>query len=255
MHAGYTVPGVVTGKPVGLGGSEGRADATGLGVMFTAERALAEIGISMRGATVAVQGFGNVGEAAARLIHERGARIVAVTDVGGGVTNPDGLDPVALKRHLSDETGIDRRRAGHRSYRQRRAPGARRATSSSWPPSRAGHIAQRRCGARPRHRRGRQRPGDPDADPILAERGIVTVPDILCNAGGVIVSYFEWVQNLQSFAWPAAQVAERLEQVIGRAYDEVSDVRRAEGTDARLAAHLIAVKRVAEAQQIRGQYP
>ena len=101
----------------------------------------------------------------------------------------------------------------------------------------------------------RLEPVTPDADPILAERGIVTVPDILCNSGGVIVSYFAWVQNLQSFAWPAAQVAERLEQVIGRAYDEVAEVRRSEGIDSRLAAHLIAVSRVAEAQQIRGRYP
>jgi glutamate dehydrogenase (NAD(P)+) len=254
MHAGHTVPGVVTGKPVSLGGSEGRADATGMGVMFTAERALAEIGLPMAGATVAVQGFGNVGEAAARLIHGRGGRVVAVTDVGGGVANPDGLDPAALSAHLAATGSI----AG--------APGTDpidnatllaldvdllvlaaldgQITGENADRVRARVIAE-----------GANGPVSHEADAILADRGVVTVPDILCNAGGVIVSYFEWVQNLQSFAWPAEQVAERLEQVIGRAHDAVADLRSREGIDARLAAHMIAVGRVAEAQQIRGRYP
>ena len=254
MHAGYTVPGVVTGKPVGLGGSQGRADATGMGVMFTAERALAEAGIDINGATVAVQGFGNVGEAAARLIHARGGRLVAITDIGGGVANPDGLNPARLKAFLSETGSI----AG--------APGTQpidnetllaldvdllvlaalegQITGANAAQVRAKVIAE-----------GANGPVTPPADPILAERGVVTVPDILCNSGGVIVSYFEWVQNLQSFAWPADEVAERLRQVIFAAYDEVSAMREAHGIDARLAAHAIAVSRVAEAQQIRGRYP
>jgi glutamate dehydrogenase (NAD(P)+) len=254
MHAGYTVPGVVTGKPVGLGGSEGRADATGLGVTITAERALAGIGLPVRGARVAVQGFGNVGEAAARLIAERGGRIVAITDVGGGVLNPDGLDLVSIKRHLS-ETGTIAGAPGTVDIDNERllaldvdllvlAALEGQITAANAGAVRARVIAE-----------GANGPVTPDADPILSELGVVTVPDILCNAGGVIVSYFEWVQNLQSFAWPAAQVAERLEQVIGRAYDEVGRLSRAEGVDARLAAHLIAVSRVAEAQAIRGRYP
>ncbi|HJP70296.1 MAG TPA: Glu/Leu/Phe/Val dehydrogenase [Candidatus Limnocylindria bacterium] len=254
MHAGYTVPGVVTGKPVGLGGSEGRADATGRGVMFTAQRALREAGIDMNGATVAVQGFGNVGEAAARLIHEQGGKLVAITDVGGGVANPNGLDPAALKLRLSEHGTI----AG--------APGTEpidndgllsadvdllvlaalegQITANNADAVRARVIAE-----------GANGPVTPDADPILADRGIVSVPDILCNSGGVIVSYFEWVQNLQSFAWPADQVAERLRQVINGAYDEVSSLRQRDGIDARLAAQAIAVARVAEATQIRGRYP
>ncbi|MGH2380571.1 MAG: Glu/Leu/Phe/Val family dehydrogenase [Candidatus Limnocylindria bacterium] len=254
MHAGYTVPGVVTGKPVGLGGSEGRADATGMGVMFTAERALDEAGLDLDGATVAVQGFGNVGEAAARLIHERGGRLVAITDVGGGVANSSGLDPARLKAFLAEAGTI----AG--------APGTDpidnetllsldvdllvlaalegQITPANADRVRAGVIAE-----------GANGPITPDADPILAERGVVTVPDILANSGGVIVSYFEWVQNLQSFAWSADQVAERLRQVINAAYDDVSRVRAEQDVDARLAAHAIAVGRVAEAQQIRGRYP
>ena len=254
MHAGYTVPAVVTGKPVSLGGSEGRADATGMGVLFTAERALAEAGIDLDGATVAVQGFGNVGEAAARLIHQRGGRIVALTDVSGGVASPSGIDPARLRAHLVTTGSI----AG--------APGTEpidndallaldvdllvlaalegQITAANAERVRARVIAE-----------GANGPVTPDADPILDELGIVTVPDILCNAGGVIVSYFEWVQNLQSFAWPADQVADRLGEVIGSAYDEVARLRDADGIGARLAAHSIAVARVAEAQRIRGQYP
>ena len=254
MHAGYTVPGVVTGKPVGLGGSEGRADATGMGVMFTAERALAEAGIDINGATVAVQGFGNVGEAAARLIHERGGRLVAITDIGGGVANPDGLNPAQLKAFLKETGSI----AG--------APGTQpidnetllaldvdllvlAALEGQITSANADHVRARVIAE------GANGPVTPPADPILAERGVVTVPDILCNSGGVIVSYFEWVQNLQSFAWPADEVADRLRRVIFAAYDEVAALRESKGIDARLAAHAIAVSRVAEAQQIRGRYP
>ncbi|MDQ2689624.1 MAG: Glu/Leu/Phe/Val dehydrogenase [Chloroflexota bacterium] len=254
MHAGYTVPGVVTGKPVGLGGSEGRADATGMGVMFTAERALADAGLDIRGATVAVQGFGNVGEAAARLIHERGGKLVAITDIGGGVANPDGLDLAQLKAQLS-ATGTIAGAPNTRPIENEEllsldvdllvlAALEGQVTSNNADRVRARVLAE-----------GANGPVTPDADPILAERGVVTVPDILCNAGGVIVSYFEWVQNLQSFAWPADQVAERLRQVIGRAYDDVARMRDEQGIDARLAAHAIAVGRVAEASQIRGRYP
>jgi glutamate dehydrogenase (NAD(P)+) len=254
MHAGYTVPAVVTGKPVSLGGSEGRADATGMGVLFTAERALAEAGIDLDGATVAVQGFGNVGEAAARLIDQRGGRVVAVTDVNGGVANRSGIDPERLRAHLVTTGSI----VG--------APGTEpidndallaldvdllvlaalegQVTAENAERVRARVIAE-----------GANGPVTPDADPILDELGIVTVPDILCNAGGVIVSYFEWVQNLQSFAWPAKQVADRLGEVIGSAYNEVARLRDADRIGARLAAHSIAVARVAEAQRIRGQYP
>ena len=254
MHAGYTVPGVVTGKPVTLGGSEVRADATGLGVTITAERALAERGMTLDGATVAVQGFGNVGEAAARLIHERGGRLVAVTDIGGGVANPDGLDPAALRRHLA-ETGTIAGAPNTEPVDNATllaldvdllvlAAMEGQITPQNADAVRASVVAE-----------GANGPVTPDADPILAERGITTVPDILCNAGGVIVSYFEWVQNLQSFSWPADQVIERLRGVLDRAYDEVARMRDAEGIDARLAAHAIAVARVAEAQQIRGRYP
>jgi glutamate dehydrogenase (NAD(P)+) len=203
---------------------------------------------------VAVQGFGNVGEAAARLIHERGGRLVAITDVGGGVANPAGLDPARLRAHLVETGSI----AG--------APGTEPIDNEALLAldvdllvlaALEGQVTARNAD-RIRARvlaEGANGPVTPDADPILAERGVVTVPDILCNSGGVIVSYFEWVQNLQSFAWTADRVAERLRSVIHGAYDEVSRVRDAQRIEPRLAAHAIAVSRVAEATQIRGRYP
>jgi glutamate dehydrogenase (NAD(P)+) len=254
MHAGYTVPGVVTGKPVGLGGSEGRADATGMGVMFTAERALNDAGIDLVGARVAVQGFGNVGEAAARLIAARGGRLVAVTDVSGGVANADGLDPLRLKAWLAETGSIAGMPATEPIDNETLlgldvdllvlAALEGQITANNADRVRARVVAE-----------GANGPVTPDADSILGERGVISVPDILCNAGGVIVSYFEWVQNLQSLAWSGAEVARRLRAVIGTAYDEVTAMQAARGTDARLAAQAIAVARVAEASQLRGRYP
>ena len=254
MHAGYTVPGVVTGKPVVLGGSVERADATGLGVTLTVQRALERLGSRLEGARVAVQGFGNVGEAAARLMHQRGATIIAVTDVYGGVTNPRGLDPVALKSHV-DATGSVTGAQDTEPIDNAELIGLDcdvlvlaalegQITGDNAASVRARVIAE-----------GANGPVTPDADPILRDRGIVSIPDILCNAGGVVVSYFEWVQNLQSLSWPAPEVVSRLDDVLGRAFDEVWDLHRERGIDPRLAAHTIAVARVAEAHKLRGRYP
>jgi glutamate dehydrogenase (NAD(P)+) len=254
MHAGYTVPGVVTGKPVALGGSAGRADATGLGITFTAARALDRLGSRLDGARVAVQGFGNVGEATARIMHERGATIVAVTDVYGGVTNPCGIDPVALKSYV-DATGSVRGAPNTEPIDNASliamdcdvlvlAAFEGQITGENAATVRARVIAE-----------GANGPVTPDADPMLHDRGIVSVPDILCNAGGVVVSYFEWVQNLQSYSWRASEVVSRLDDVLGRAFEEVWDLHTERNIDPRLAAHTIAVGRVAEAHRLRGLYP
>jgi glutamate dehydrogenase (NAD(P)+) len=254
MHAGYTVPGVVTGKPVVLGGSAGRSDATGLGVTLSVQRALERLGSRLDGARVAVQGFGNVGEAATRLLHERGATIVAVTDVYGGVTNGSGIDPFALKAHV-DATGSVREAPGTEPIDNAEliaidcdvlvlAALEGQISRDNAATVRARVIAE-----------GANGPVTPDADPILHDRGIVSIPDILCNAGGVVVSYFEWVQNLQSYSWPAPEVVSRLDHVLGRAFDDVWTLHTERGIDPRLAAHTIAVARVAEAQKLRGIYP
>jgi glutamate dehydrogenase (NAD(P)+) len=254
MHRGYSVPGVVTGKPIAIGGSVGRADATGQGVVYTIADAARRGGFELAGSRVAVQGFGNVGEAAARLLQAAGARVVAITDVHGGVADPEGLDVQFLRRHLGEHGTI----AG--------APGTRpiendelfgldvdvlvlaalegQITSANADTVRARILAEAANG-----------PVRPDADPILRRNGVVVVPDILCNAGGVIVSYFEWAQNRAALAWTLEEVNERLRRQILTAADAVWARAGADDIDPRMAAQAIAVERVAEATRLRGLYP
>jgi glutamate dehydrogenase (NAD(P)+) len=254
MHRGYSVPGAVTGKPVSIGGSLGRADATGQGVVYTIADAARRGGFTIDGARVAVQGFGNVGEATARLLHESGARVVAITDVGGGVADPDGLDVPFLKRSLEEHGTI----AG--------APGTTPITNDELfaldvdvlvlaalegqISARNAHVVRARILAE-----AANGPTTPDADPILRRNGVVVIPDILCNAGGVIVSYFEWAQNRAALAWTLDQVNDRLRRQILAAADAVWARAAADGIGPRLAANAIAVERVAEATRLRGLYP
>jgi glutamate dehydrogenase (NAD(P)+) len=254
MHRGYSVPGVVTGKPLAIGGSVGRADATGQGVVFCIEDAARRLGFSLRGARVAVQGFGNVGEATARLLHGLGARVVAITDVFGGVQSATGLDVPFLTRYVQEHGSV----AG--------APGTEpidnetlfgldvdvlvlgalegQITASNAGSVRARILAEAANG-----------PVTPDADPILAANGVVVLPDILCNAGGVIVSYFEWAQNRAALAWTLDEVNDRLRRQILAAADAVWERSERDGIAPRLAAQSIAVERVAEATTLRGLYP
>jgi len=254
MHHGYSVPGVVTGKPIAIGGSVGRADATGQGVVYTVADAARRQDLEIRGSRVAVQGFGNVGEATARLLFEAGASVVAITDVAGGVADPDGLDVPFLRRYLEEHGTI----AG--------APGTRpidneelfgldvdilvlaalegQVTAANAEVVQARILAEAANG-----------PVAPDADPILRRNGVVVIPDILCNAGGVIVSYFEWAQNRAALAWTLDEVNERLRRQILAAADAVWDRAESDGIDPRLAAQSIAVERVAEATRLRGLYP
>ncbi len=254
MHRGYSVPGVVTGKPIAIGGSVGRADATGQGVVYTIADAARRGGFELEGSRVAVQGFGNVGEATARLLQDAGARVVAITDVNGGVAHPEGLDVPFLRRYLGEHGTI----AG--------APGTRpidneelfgldvdvlvlaalegQITATNASTVRARILAEAANG-----------PVAPDADPILRRNGVVVLPDILCNAGGVIVSYFEWAQNRAAVAWTLDEINERLRRQILTAADAVWDRAGADGIEPRLAAQAIAVERVAEATRLRGLYP
>ncbi len=254
MHRGYSVPGVVTGKPVGLGGSEGRQEATGQGVAYCVQEAAKRIGLELAGARVAVQGFGNVGSAAARAFERLGAKIVAITDVGGGVFRGDGLEVDRLTWH-SRETGSI---AG--------APGTKPITNAELlaldvevlvPAALEGQISAANAGDV--HARilaeAANGPTTPDADPILQEHGVVVIPDILCNAGGVTVSYFEWVQNREAFAWAIEEINARLRRVLLRAFGDVWQMAAERNVPPRLAAHLLAVGRVAEATRTRGLYP
>jgi glutamate dehydrogenase (NAD(P)+) len=254
MHHGYSMPGVVTGKPLSIGGSAGRADATGQGVVYAIEHAAQRIGVNVDGATVAVQGFGNVGEAAARLLHEAGARVVAITDVGGGVLNRDGLDVRALGARFRDNGTVagapDTEPIDNETLFGRDvdvlvlAALEGQITAANAANVRARILAE-----------GANGPTDPAADPILRENGVTVIPDILCNAGGVIVSYFEWAQNRAAVAWTRHEVNDRLRRQILAAADEVAFRAETDSIAPRLAAQAIAVERVAEATRLRGLYP
>jgi glutamate dehydrogenase (NAD(P)+) len=254
MHHGYSVPGVVTGKPLAIGGSVGRADATGQGIVYTIEDAAARIGLTVCGATVAVQGFGNVGEAAARLLYEAGAKIVAITDIGGGVHDPDGLDVPELARRFR-AYGTLANTPGTQPIDNETLFGldvdvlVLAAMEDQITGHNAGRVRARILAE------GANGPTSPAADPILRENGVTVIPDILCNAGGVIVSYFEWAQNRAALAWTRDEVNDRLRRQILSAADAVWNRAAADGITSRLAAHALAVERVAAATRIRGLYP
>jgi len=254
MHAGHTVNAVVTGKPLSIGGSEGRLDATGLGVVLATEEAFKKKDRSLDAATVAIQGFGNVGGAAARLFHKRGARIVAVSDVGGGVANAHGLDIPALVAHAA-RTGSVAGFAGAEPISNADiletpcdvlVPAALQGqiTGENAPRVRAKMVVE-----------GANGPTTPGGDAILHDRGILLIPDVLANAGGVTVSYFEWVQDIQSFFWSEDEVNERLARIMRRAFAEVWAAGEKHGVDLRAAAYIVGVARVAEATLTRGIYP
>ena len=254
MTQGHTVPAIVTGKPVAIGGSEGRNDATGRGIVFIAREAVREVGKELSGLRVAVQGFGNVGGVCARIFHEMGAKVVAVSDALGGLYNPRGLDITGL-RECSNRDGTLTTHGGGDRIGTRElleldvdllVPAA---TENQITAENAGRIKA------PIVIEGANGPTTPAADTILQERGIYLVPDVLANAGGVVVSYFEWVQDLQFFFWREDEVNAKMEGIMVRAYEAVKAMAKRHNVDMRLAAHLIGVKRVADASQIRGIYP
>ncbi|MDI6771070.1 MAG: Glu/Leu/Phe/Val dehydrogenase [bacterium] len=254
MHAGHSVPAVVTGKPVSIGGSVGRKEATGRGCMIAAREAARILGFPWSGASVVVQGFGNVGSIAAVLMAAEGCKIVGVSDVFGGIYNPDGLDMPALLRHVAETKSV----VGF--------PGTEAVTNKELlelpctylvPAALEGQITDTNAD-RIKARvivEGANGPTTPDADAILEAKGITVLPDVLANAGGVIVSYFEWVQDLQLFFWSEEDINQRLERIMVRSVREVIELAQKQGISFRLAALQRAVERVAEALMIRGIYP
>jgi glutamate dehydrogenase (NAD(P)+) len=254
MHLGYSVPGVVTGKPVSIGGSSGRSEATGRGVLFATQEACRHLGMPLEGATVAVQGFGNVGGVAGRLLCQAGARVVAVSDRRCGVYNAQALDVDAI---------WDFTRAGGSLTD---SPGGDRITNEELlslpvdiliPAALEGQIHDGNAAA-VRARllvEGANGPVTPKADLILSEKGVFVVPDIVANAGGAIVSYFEWVQDLQALFWEESEVNQRLHQLMVRSFQEVLACAEREKVRLREAAYMLGVSRVAEAVRVRGIYP
>ncbi|WP_431837370.1 Glu/Leu/Phe/Val family dehydrogenase [Cellulomonas sp. Y8] len=254
VNSGYTIPAVVTGKPIAVGGSLGRATATSRGVVHATAAALADAGTELSEVTAAVQGFGKVGSHAARFLAEGGARVVAVSDQYGGVHAPGGLDVAALLSHVA-ETGsvVD-------------LPGADPLTNAELLaldvdvliPAATEDVLDEDAAAAVKARwvvEGANGPTTSAGDRVLADRGITVVPDILANAGGVVVSYFEWVQAQQAYWWTEREIEDRLEQRMRSAYAAVAQRARADGITLRDAALVIGVRRVAEAHQLRGLYP
>ncbi len=255
MQAGYTVPGVVTGKPIELGGSEGRVEATGRGVTVCTIEACKELGMQIEGKRVVVQGFGNVGSVAARLLAAAGATVVGVSDATGGIYNPLGLPVDDLYYKYS---GID---GGIRNYKDADPVSNEElleldcdilvpaAISQQLHESNADKVKAKLIVE------GANGPTTPEADAIFSDRGIVVVPDILANAGGVITSYFEWVQDLQNYFWEEGEVNDNLGRIMRRAYKEVHETMVRSKVDMRMAAMIIGVQRVADATIRRGIFP
>lgn len=255
MNVGATASGVVTGKPVALGGSLGRRDATGRGCFIVAREAMLRLGKPMAGARVAVQGFGNVGNAAARIFHENGARIVAIQDLAGTLYNPAGIDPQALLEHLAMGEGgwLDFRgaeRIDNASFWSVDCdillPAAleNQITTENAGNIRAGLIVE-----------GANGPTTPAAEDILLANGKLVLPDVVANAGGVTVSYFEWVQNASSFFWTEADINGRLDRALSDAFRAIWEVAEARRLPLRTAAFVVACTRVLEARALRGLYP
>jgi glutamate dehydrogenase (NAD(P)+) len=254
MHVGYTVPGVVTGKPISLGGSEGRNEATARGAVYCIEDAARQLGMDLAQATVAIQGFGNAGAIAAQLIAAQGATVVAVSDSTGGIHSPKGLDisrVMAWKKEHGTVQGF---------------PSANDISNSELLelecdvliPAALENVITGRNADRIHARivaEAANGPTTPDADERLHARGVFLIPDILCNAGGVTVSYFEWVQDLNRDHWSETVVNEKLREIMTRAFSETLTIAEREEVNMRTAAYLLAVERVASATALRGLYP
>jgi len=254
MQVGHSVPAVVTGKPIAIGGSEGRTEAGGHGIAVVVKLAAAKIGLELDGARCVIQGFGNAGQGAAATLGENGVRIVAVSDSRGAIHNPHGFDIAALighKREHGTVVGFPRSQAVDSGAilelpTDLLIPASieGQITASNAQRIEAKIIAEASNG-----------PSTPEADDILGRRGVLVVPDILANAGGVIVSYFEWVQDLQSFFWTDDEVERRLEEIIGVAFDEVWARHESLKCELRMAAYALAIERIAAATEMRGIYP
>jgi glutamate dehydrogenase (NAD(P)+) len=247
---GYT-PAIVTGKPLELGGSQGREAATGRGTIDVLGHVAREHDLDPVGSTAVIQGFGNVGTFAARFFHELGGKVTAVSDIQGGLHDPAGLDVPELLRHMAQHRTL----AGFPQGRKVSNQELLTLPCDFLIPAALGGVINRQNADAIQARfilEAANAPTTPAADQKLAERGIIVVPDILVNAGGVTVSYFEWVQNLQQFYWDEEQVNRELAKRMERAWNEVRAVQREKGIDLRRAAYVIAIDRVARAESLRG---
>ena len=258
MLKGHCVPGVVTGKPLELGGALGRHEATGRGVMLTTLNILNALDIPVEGSTAVIQGMGNVGSISAKLIHNAGLKVIAVSDVSCGIYNPEGLNIPEILEYLSAKKG--------NLLKDYSADGVSYITNEELLELKTTVLVpaalENQINAKNAKKiqaqvivEGANGPTTVEADEILQKRGIVLVPDILANAGGVVVSYFEWVQNIQSVSWSEEYVNEHLKTIMDQAFQAVWDIAHEKDTTLRTGAYLIAVKRVVDAKNLRGIWP
>lgn len=258
MLKGHCVPGVVTGKPLELGGALGRHEATGRGVMLTTLNILNALDIPVEGSTAVIQGMGNVGSISAKLIHNAGLKVIAVSDVSCGIYNPEGLNIPEIIEYLSAKKG--------NLLKDYSADGVSYITNEELLELKTTVLVpaalENQINAKNAKKiqaqvivEGANGPTTVEADEILQKRGIVLVPDILANAGGVVVSYFEWVQNIQSVSWSEEYVNEHLKTIMDQAFQAVWDIAHEKDTTLRTGAYLIAVKRVVDAKNLRGIWP
>jgi glutamate dehydrogenase (NAD(P)+) len=255
VHAGHPVPGVVTGKPVGIGGSLGRREATGRGVAYLAGRAMDTLGLAAEGATAVVQGYGNVGSVAAQSLVKQGLRVVAVGDATGAIHHRNGLNLAQLDRWVSEKRTV----VGFPESEPLPTEELLLLPCDVLVPAAMERQITEANAARLRCRvlaEGAKGPTTPEADRILEERGdVFVIPDILCNAGGVVVSYFEWVQDLQSFFWSEGEVMDRLFRILEGAFVQTTALAKRDRIPMRLAATTLGVQRVWEAKKLRGLFP
>lgn len=255
MNQGYVVQGVVTGKPVSIGGTKGRIEATGRGILYITQEATRARGVNLEDATVAVQGFGNVGSNAARLLRSQGVKLVAVSDVTGGVYNPKGFDWHYLQALKEEGTFLSQITGDFDHVTNEEllelpvdilVPAAleNQIAAHNAPRIKARMVVE-----------GANGPTTPEADQILSDNGIFIVPDILANAGGVVVSYFEWVQDIQSFFWEEDEVNLRLRRIMTKAFEEVHALAVEQNVSMREAAYMVALRREEEALRYRGIFP
>ncbi len=254
INVGHTVPSVVTGKPVSIGGSFGRTEATGRGVAYCVRRAVNHYGIKGDAPTVVVQGFGNVGSVTAKLLHQAGFKVVGVSDVYGAIYNPKGLDIPRLIAYVSEMGKVQ----GFNGSQDLDNKALLELPCDVLVPAALGgqitnvNADKLQCKIIVEGANG---PTTPEADVILHDKGVIVVPDILANAGGVTVSYFEWVQGMMHLFWTEDEVNQRLEQIMGRACDQVLELSTKSKLRPRMAALRIGVSRIAEAKRLRGLYP
>lgn len=255
VHIGHTVPSIVTGKPVGLGGSLGRREATGRGVGYLINRAMDTIGLESDRATAVVQGFGNVGSVTAFSLAKYGVKVIAVSDASGGIFNANGIDLIALQRHVATNQRVAGFDGGDPISNEQLlvtpcdilVPAAleRQITEANVSKIQCRILAE-----------GANGPTTPEADVVLEERPeIFVIPDILCNAGGVVVSYFEWVQDLQSFFWTESEVTDKLFRILETAFMQTLTASRKQKISMRQAALTLGIRRIQEAKRVRGLFP